>query len=514
MGLLITALLLLFGACALAILRAARPRFRFSWLLALVTVLAAWLVALVLQAQLPGALDVPLWKSGSSTASFVTFVVTATTWPLILGIASLALTLLLTAPGRPRFPDATTWAICLGLASMGVLALAADGPLTLILFWAALDLIEVGLLLANQEHRYGDDQVQYAFAMRLGSIGLVMLAFVLGEPGSAGAKFADMQPSAALALLPAAALLRLGAFAIPLPKGAGRDDVESVLQLTAGATSVGFLGQLIFPAGGLVVLIPCALATLYAGWMFLRAPDFQEARPLWILGLGSLGVAAAVLGNPIGAAGWACAIFLVGGPLFVTSMADSWSRRALVGGLWIISALPFSLTAAAWAASGSSWWWMLPFFIIGQAMLLAGSLRPAISPQANPAMRVEVMALRGLHYIGFGLPLLIGVLLGFGGWPGALHVGAPLAAVLLVPLTGGLVWAKRRLPLLNPGQNEWFPEWMGASSTAVGREVSRVGLSLQHLAAAVTRTMEGEAGIMWGFLFLVLFVSLIAGGNK
>jgi hypothetical protein len=41
-----------------------------------------------------------------------------------------------------------------------------------------------------------------------------------------------------------------------------------------------------------------------------------------------------------------------------------------------------------------------------------------------------------------------------------------------------------------------------------------VQAGVQRIANAVTRTIEGEAGIMWSLLLLVLFVSLIAGRER
>ncbi len=516
MGILIAALPLLAGACALGILRAVRPRFRFSWLLSLVCTLVAWIGALLMRAELPGRLDAFLWQSKTSAASFASFTVGATTWPSLLAMVTAAVTVLLSAPGRPRFPAPRTWAACLALSGLGVLALSADSALTLVLFWAALDLAEAGLLLARLDDRSSTTQVPYAFTMRLGSTGLVLLAFVLGDAGSAGAKFGEMQSSASLSLLPAAALLRLGAFAIPWPKSeaAGRDEVDSILQLAAGAASVGFIAQLPAGTGGLPIQIVCAAVSLYAGWMFLRAASFEEARPFWILGVGGLAVAASLLGNPNGAASWGCTMLLVGSPLFVNSVADQWARQTLLVGLWIVSALPFSLTATAWQVPASNGTWIIPFFLASQAMLLAGGFHMAMSRRVNAAMRVEVLALRGLQYSAVGLPILLGILLGLGGWPGALQIGAPLAAVLVMPMAIALALAKRRLPMLNPAPADWIPKWLSAASTSVRREGSQVGGSLQRLAGAITRSMEGEAGIMWGLLFLVLFISVIAGGNR
>lgn len=515
MGILVPTLLLLLAACALALLHVARPRFRFSWLLAVGAALAAWLVALTMRSQLPSQLDVPLWRSSISAASYATFTVGMTTWPYMIGMASVAVTFMLAAPGRPRFPSVTTWAICLMLASLGTLALAADSPLTLIILWAALDLVEGGILLARLENRSSSLQVPFAFSLRLTSIGLVMLAFVLGDPSSAGAKFVDIQSPAAMALLHMAALLRLGAFAIPWPKevALGPDDVGSLLQLTAGTASVGFLSQLTAQAGDLSILVLCCLVTLYAGWMFLRTAELTEARPLWIMGMGSLSVAASLQGNPTGAAAWGIAILLAGSPLFANSMPERWARRALLPALWITSALPFSLTAAAWSLAGMQSIWSIPILVVGQAMLLAGSFHQALKVQAGSAWRVEVLALKGIQYAAIGLPLLAGFLLGLWGWPGSFQTGTPLAGLLLIPLAVGLALAKRRLPILNPASGDWYPRWLTATAQLTMREASRAGGSLQRLAGGITRTMEGEAGIMWGLLFLVLFVSLIAGGN-
>jgi len=230
--------------------------------------------------------------------------------------------------------------------------------------------------------------------------------------------------------------------------------------------------------------------------------------------VGGLSVAAALSGNPIGSAGWGSAILLAGTPLFVNSMKDKWARRPLMLVLWILSGLPFALTASAWSASIGSWIWVLPVFLAGQAMLLAGSFHQGMRPQAGAAMRVEVLALQGIQLASVGLPLIAGILLGLIGWPGARLIGAPLAALPVIPLAAGLVWAKRRLPILNPGSAEWFPKWLTGPAASVRREGSRFADSLQRLATGVTRTMEGEAGIMWGLLFLVLFVSLIAGGSR
>ena len=58
------------------------------------------------------------------------------------------------------------------------------------------------------------------------------------------------------------------------------------------------------------LLMLVSLAAVYGGWMWLRAPDELTARPFWLIGMGSLAVAAALRANPVGATAWGCALIL------------------------------------------------------------------------------------------------------------------------------------------------------------------------------------------------------------
>jgi len=109
------------------------------------------------------------------------------------------------------------------------------------------------------------------------------------------------------------------------------------------------------------------------------------------------------------------------------------------------------------------------------------------------------------------LPLLVGVVLGLWGWSGAFQVGAPLAAAVVTPVVAALVWSKRRFPQLSPVPTRWYPKAVEGVSSWMQREASRLYDWSQHTAESITRTVEGEAGIMLSLLLLVLFVSLITG---
>ena len=518
MAILVTAVLLLGAAAALAILRVVQPRFRHDWLLAIAATSAAWLSVLLWVPRLPIGLLVPLWQSTGSLNSFATFMVSTASWPYALGLVSVALAVVLTAPARPNFPSPSSWTLCLCIAGLGVLAVAAEGPLTLVLFWAGLDLVEAGVLLARAEKQSSSRQVPYAFTVRLGSMALVLFALVLGDTVETGAGFGEIQGPGAL-LLPGAALLRLAAFAVPWPRSLSSpaiDEVGTILHFAAGASAIAFLSQMRPEAQGNApgLLVVCLVAALYASWMWLRAPDSQSGRPLWILGTGSLAVAAALRGNPIGATGWGVGMLLAGSSLFLAAIPERWMNRALLLGLWMCSSMPVTVTAAAWVDGGGVSDWIVPGFLIAQAMLLAGLFHRALRPDIGTSPRIEVAALGAIYRAGISLPMAVGILLGIWGWPGAFQLGSPLAGAAVIFLVAALVWAKRRFSTLNPVLDQWFaPAWPRGSSFIEG-ELNRLEAGFQRAAGAITRTIEGEAGIMWSILFLVLFVSLISKGDR
>ncbi|MFH1184461.1 MAG: hypothetical protein V1755_05415 [Chloroflexota bacterium] len=518
MPILITEVLLLGTAAALATLRVARPRFRFSWLLALAATIAAWLSVWVWMPQLPLSFAAPLWRSASSPNSFASFTVSSVSWTYALCLVTLALAVLLTAPARSTGPNPSSWALCLTIVGLGLLAAAAEGPLTLVLFWAGLDLLEAGVVLARGENRSSDGQVPLAFAVRLGSMALVLLALVMHDSVEAGSGFNAIRGPVAL-LFPVAAMLRLTAFAVPWPRGSASvrlDEVGTTLHLVAGSSAIAFLSQLAPEAQSnrSALLVVCAGAALFGSWMWFRAPDRNSSRPLWVFTIGSLAVAAALLGNPVGASGWGSAMLLVGSALFLRTVRERWLDRALLLGLWISSAMPFALTSVAWLGGGGGPDWMVPGLLISQALLLAGLFHRVLRREIEPSPPIEMAWLRGIYRAGIALPLVLGLLLGIWGWSGAFQFGAPLAGAIVIPFAAAFAWAKWRFSFLSPVSTSWVPPAWQRASSGIRRELTRLHGGLQRAAETITLTIEGEAGIMWSLLLLVLFASLIASRDQ
>jgi hypothetical protein len=260
-----------------------------------------------------------------------------------------------------------------------------------------------------------------------------------------------------------------------------------------------------------------SLAAVYGGWQWLRAPDELTARPFWLIGMGSLAFAAALRANPIGATAWGCGLILSGGAVVLSSEQNKWLTRALLIGAWSISALPFSVTATGWntgMAPPLLTWLAWPFVIAAHAMLLAGFVRHSLRTTTRVSSEDQPIWAKNVYPIGISLLLLMAVLLGFFGWAGTMQFGSWFTGLITSLLTLGLIWLTPRLRILNPVRAHWvrptnvsWLEWGYQLLWNVYRQLGRVS-------NLISNVLEGESGVMWTLLFLVLFISFFAQGNR
>lgn len=514
MLILISCFLLFAAALSLGVIRMVQPSARYTWLVAVGGAALALLSVFAWQFQMPFELALPAWQPVTPLTPPILFSADGFSWALALSVAALTLSALLTAAAHPVHTMSFSWVGTLALGGLGILAVTANNPLTLLLVWAALDLIELVTQLGSVNGPEKNEKVVVSFSARALGTGVLLWAGIVSAATGGAFDFALMDARLA-AYLVLAAGLRLGVFPLHLPYSSEsqlRRGFGTPLRLVSAASSLILLGRV--PGGGLTsILTPFLLAfalipALYGGWMWLRAPDELTGRPYWIIGAASLSVIAALGGNPTGAVAWGAALILSGGALFLASAQHIWLNRITPLSVFGLSSLPFSLTAAAWTGDFR---FFLPFAIAAQALMLAGFIRHVRRAAGREPLDAQPGWARAA-YAG-GILLLVGVqfLLGFFGWEGALQIGAWLGAAAASFLTLGLVWATPRFRIFNPPRAHWlkatpaFPAGIGQAGWALYRLLARVS-------DAVSRALEGEGGVLWTLLFLILFVSILARG--
>jgi hypothetical protein len=311
--------------------------------------------------------------------------------------------------------------------------------------------------------------------------------------------------------------LRLGVLPLHLPytsESAIRRGFGTGLRMISAASSLILLSRI--PASSLAspftpyLMVLIALTGLYAAWMWLRAPDELTGRPYWMIGMGSLALAAALRANPVGAAAWSVALILAGGALFLTSAQTRWLERALLVSVWSISSLPFSLTAAGWVSHGLSFWYALPLLLATHAMLIAGLVRHVQRSSTRAVFDTQTSWARNVYPIGVLIILLTMLGLSLFGWDGSLQIGSWPLGLGASLLAVGLIWLTPRLRVLNPVRAHWVrpanPTWLERAYQTLWNgyyQVSRLGNAFSEL-------LEGESGIMWTLLFLALFISFFS----
>jgi len=494
------------------VLQVVQPNARYLWLAAMGGAMLGLVSVFAWLTQAPFDLTLPAWTPQSLFTSPILFRADKLSLPFALSITALTLAILLTAITRSAVTNSFTWAGTLALGGLGLLAVTAGNPLTLLLVWGALDITELVMQLSSADGPANNEKVAISFSARALGIGILLWATIAGNTFN----FQSIAPGSGLYLVTAAGL-RLGVFPLHLPYSSestlGRG-ISTSLHLITTVSSLVLLAHI--PAESLgstltPLLMGLAIITaLYGGWLWLRAPDELAGRPYWILSLSALSITSALSGNPLGAVAWGCALILVGGLLFLASVQQVWLNRALLIGVWSLSSLPFSLTASAWLGNLGAF---LPFVIAAQALLMAGFVRHALRSTGRESLDAQPGWANKVYPIGIILLIIFQLLLGLMGWDGARQIGAWLQALLTSLLTFGLVWATPRVRFLNPVR----AHWVGSATTGMSTFYSgfwNIYRGLGRISQAITATLEGEGGIMWTLLFVILFILLLTQGTR
>src|SRR5574341_87373 len=457
----ITIAILFLTALFVLLLRFLMPQFRYIWLVATGGGILAWISVFAWQTQMPIALQFSIWQPSLLFSQSPTFIADGIAWAFVVSLVALCLSIIITSVVRSNFPQTMSWAGILILTSLGVLAMVADNPLTLVLIWAAIDLAELIAQLRSVEDPKLSEQVVIAFASRVTGTLVLLWADMISVASGQSFDFRYAPPQAGLYLL-IAATLRLGIlpFHLPYPSESSiRRGFGTGLRMISAASSLILLTRI--PSSSVTssfapyLLILASVAAVYAGWMWLRAPDELTARPFWLIGMGSLAVAAALRADPVGAAGWGCALILAGGVLFLSSEMNRWLIRALWIGVLGISTLPFSLTATGWNAEGRNFWPVWPFLLLSHAMLMAGFIRHSQRTSTRTANETQPIWAKNVYPIGISLLLITIILLGLFGWNGTFQIGNWIAGSVTAFLAVGLLWLTPRLRILNPVRAHW-----------------------------------------------------------
>jgi hypothetical protein len=290
------------------------------------------------------------------------------------------------------------------------------------------------------------------------------------------------------------------------------------IRLTSAATSLVLLARV--PASAIDVrYVPYLLgfigvAALYGGWKWLFAKDELNGRPYWIIGMSALSIAAALRGDQAGSAAWGVSLVLFGGISFLYSARQFWFTRVLAALGLLLMALPYTLTASGWLGKFPLPFLFWPVFIVAHVMLVSGYIRHL--SHAGEIRFSELPRWAQASYpIGLGLLGVTILISSFWGWPGALQLGSWIVAIVLTVLAGLVVFGVFRFRSLTPVQSplpvEFRAPRFAVVQDAVISSLWLVYRSVGRLFGYVANLLEGDGGLLWTLLLLVLLVFVMRG---
>ena len=507
---------LIIGSLFLAGMDFWRVKAGYQWFLALGIALISWILLLSSFTPIPRIFPLMNWELGEVFSLSPALLLDQNSWGLGMAITTLFLGVLLTDVARVREITPNTWAAGMALTGTGLLAIFSANPLTLLLGWAIVDIAETTALLRHSPDSSNREQVVIAFSIKVIGMLIVVLAMIRSRSLIETLSFIEIPPEIGGYLILAAGL-RLGV--LPphklfvkepfLRRGYGTlvrlVPVAASLILLVRVASVGAPSQ-----WEPYVLGVAALAGLYGAFSWITAEDELDGRPFWILGMAAFAVASATRGDPSASKIWGLGLLFSGSILFLYSSRNRlFSVFPLLG--WLgFSALPFSPT---WHGLNLFAGWNLVLsgvFILIQALLILGYVRHVF----RRGHFQEEMERWGWIIYPIGLGLLALTHLGMAIFLG--DFSRPQGSVLSIVWWGGLyafllatlLWLlSKRKPAFIPRFGAIFSKLF--SFGWLYRTFWWLYQFLTVLVGRVSVVLEGEGGILWAVLVLILLMASI-----
>lgn len=527
--------ILIFIPLVMFIVQLFRSNFAYQWLVAILATMAAWSFVLFSRVKAAQIIQLPRWQPETLFSASPELLADSTSWIYAISLITLCLAVLLTAVVRRPQVDWRSWAGMLILTGFGLLAVMAGNPLTLMLSWAAIDLLEAWILFSWIRRSEVRTRFLIALSTRVLGIGFLIWAEIVARAGGDVLSFTFVPSGASIYLLLAAGL-RLGVLPMQTPflqDHPDRRGLGTLLRFIPAAASLVLLArasgaQISFDIAPFLLVL-AGLSGIYSAVSWLVASSELVGRPFWILGMASLAVAAAVRQQPAACIAWGVACILSGGALFLYSVRPKGLVPVfLVGGL-ALTAFPYTPTWSGLAVYSLGSSTAAPYFdsVINLVLLLT-HLALVLGYIRHALRRIEVPS--GLErwvwvFYPFGLAglILLEYYLGWLVWmewkegPGVLWWVGGIVLVLSAAVWSLLRRSERFGTLLRFSKSK--PTW---GTTVWGRLLSlkwfyQLIWVIYHLFSRMiawfTTILEGEGGILWALVFLFLLFSLSLQGG-
>ncbi len=502
-----------------------------KWLILMVIAVLLWGTTLALHLILPLTQTIGQWLPSGQSSETLTFTLDRASWTLSMALLSMLVGIILTDTSRLGSSQSLSeWTQLLLLTFLGLLSVLADSPLAFLLSWTLIDLVEIIVLV--RIHRKDELPVQTlaVFGSRFAGTIFVLLAMVLGYQNGSALDLSQASGTP-LILLVFGAALRLGVVPLHLPYTLDinlRRSLGSALRLIPPLAAFVFITRLpvITSISGWLgfILLFAVLGTLFGSIKWFSSKNELEGRPYWLMAFSSLALISLLNGKPEVAGYLGLIMAVLGSWTFLQSIELTWLKFLTPLAVLAIIGFPFTPSANLAGALTQGAASATFFFVwIGLAFLSAGLVKFSVA-QSREQKTVETW--QRLFYIaGMVFLLLVPWLVEiwyFSEWTSDSGLISGLATAILLGIILGLTFsAKVRAAILPKLTKRFFDLTKKIGSILerffhfdwfylfIGFFVNLVERALNSINAI----LEGEGGILWALVFLVLLISLSSSVN-
>ena len=487
------------------------------WIVAALGALFAWIFVFLNYRNFDISIQIMPWNFNSQYELSPTIQFNWYSWSYALAIITLLLSSLLTSIINAGAKRWITWIMSLILGAFGLWSVLALNPVTLVLAWAAMDIcvlvIVIGLITDGQAIK----RAVVVFSINILAVLLLSWSTLIEYPLSSEG-FSGNQEMYVSLLAIAVIGLRVGGTTILSPVIKGSDfskSLGSLLHLVPVAAAFALFNTiqtLSFPAGvELMLVVVISMIVFFNAFSWVWKANSPRHQANWIILMVGFSLVSVIRGDLDASLAWGVALILSGGILFLVSVNYRYLFLITGIGLINISMLPYTPTWVGTQLFAPPFSWGLLILLFSHILILFGYIQNTHKSDNNKE-KIDrftwAIYLWGLLLLPI-VHMLIGFLMrdsapvGLSSWIGFLSSGAALSIFLVHHFYPKLrIWSyngNRFMPTLQKLINiSWF--WKSLVSLYRG---------LGRLVDLITKVLEGDGGILWTLLLLVLFITLI-----
>ena len=499
-----------------------------AWLGAAIFSMLNWGLILALRWFYPLQFQIAEWfPFGEVYQQSLFFQLDSYSWPLMIALCAVQTAVIITDSSRlDEIPSVNVWSGVFLVYAVGFLAVLSNSIITFMLIWALVDLIEFLVLVKTTSQKELTNEIVVSFSVKTLGLMLLILGLLVSFNFGIPLQIGQLDNQVGIFVLIAVGL-RMGVIPFNLPfvrgssvrRGLGNAirmiSVSSSLIVLLRLSVVGFLEPTLS-----ILLTLTSIGILFGSIMWFNSSNELEGRPYWIITLAGLAIYSSIQGEQLAVLSWSLVLILSGSVIFLYSARGR--KLSVLPLLAIIgmSGLPFTPGVAGWEGVIVSGELIRNIIaILSVAFLILGYLQHANQPTVLLTQKEKwswltyplgLSLLNITHWVIFLLSDL-----------GLLMQGMILASAIafVIPL---IIYFLITRYMRASYYSEYFQDVLRPFGRIFIRIVSLRWLYqliwsflifVQKIVNILANILEGQGGIIWVVVFLIMLITLITSGD-